>query len=161
MAGEVTEPLPCGRDLNFFHTPEKAEEATTITEIVQGVPSDTAPSGLEFIRTLDRSALSGVIMAPSLASLVFVIIWLSIYLRKTSENEGKVDTQVVVTTAFTIAIYLVTTGKRCKILVHPLLLILFTLRGVDHWTGCLYGYQLTRNRGFQQSLDQWTANIPG
>ena len=71
-------------------------------------------SGLEFVRTLDRGALSGVIMAPSLASLAFVIIWLSIYLRKTSENEGKVDTQVIVTTAFTIAIYLVTTGKCCK-----------------------------------------------
>ena len=53
-------------------------------------------------------------MALPMASLVFVIVWLSVYLRKTKENDGKVDTQVVVTTAFTIAFYLVTAGECCK-----------------------------------------------
>jgi hypothetical protein len=114
MAGEVTETLDCGRGLRLFHKPEAAGEIKTITEIVQRLPTATPAQGLEFVRVLDRSGVCGVIVAPSLASLAFIIIWLSVYLRKTSENEGKVDTQVIVTTAFTIAIYLVTTGKCCK-----------------------------------------------
>ena len=53
-------------------------------------------------------------MAPLIAFLAFVIVWLSVYLRKTKENDGKVDAQVVVATAFTIASYLVIVGKYCR-----------------------------------------------
>lgn len=53
-------------------------------------------------------------MGPPIASLVFVVIWLSVYLRKPKEGKDRVDTQVVVTTAFTIASYLVTAGKYCR-----------------------------------------------
>lgn len=75
------------------------------------VPPDPATGGLEFVRALDRSAIGGVIIAPSVASLVFIAVWLSIYLRKTEDNSGKVDQQAVVATAFTVASYLVTAGK--------------------------------------------------
>jgi len=114
MVGEVTEPLDCGRGLQFFHHPEAAPKAQAISKRVQKLPVATPHEGLEFIRTLDRNAIGGVIMAPPMASLVFVIVWLSVYLRETKENDGKVDTQVVVTTAFTVASYLVTAGKYCK-----------------------------------------------
>lgn len=50
-------------------------------------------------------------MAPPTASLLFVVVWLAVYLRKTDANDYKVDVQVVVSTAFTIASYLVTAGK--------------------------------------------------
>ena len=110
----MTGPLDCGRGLHLFHNPKTATNAQVISNKVQQLSNAASPEGLEFVRALDRNAISGVITAPPLASLVFVIVWLSIYLRKTEENQGNVDTQVVVTTAFTIAIYLVTAGKCCK-----------------------------------------------
>jgi hypothetical protein len=118
MAGEITGTLDCGRGLQFFHHPETAAKARAITGRVQKLPNATPHDGLEFIRSLDRRAIGGVIMAPPMASLVFVIVWLFVYLRKTEDNDGKVDTQVIVTTAFTIASYLVTAGKYCRYYGH-------------------------------------------
>ena len=114
MAGEITGTLGCGRGLQFFHHPETATKAQAITERVQKLPNATPREGLEFIRSLDQRAISGVIMAPPTASLVFIIAWLSVYLRKTKENDGKVDIQSIVATAFTVASYLVTAGKYCR-----------------------------------------------
>lgn len=114
MPGEATEALDCGRRLGLYHRPKIAGRSRAIAERVQETSGAISMEGLEFIGTLDRNAIGGVIMAPSLASLAFVIIWLSIYLRKTEANDGKIDTQVVVTTAFTIAIYLLTAGEFLK-----------------------------------------------
>jgi hypothetical protein len=115
MAGEVTGNFDCGCGLQFFHHPETAAKAHAVVKRVQELSNPTPHKGLEFIRTLDRNAIGGVIMAPPIASLMLVIVWMSVYLRKTEENDGKeVDTQVFVTTAFTIASYLVTAGKYCK-----------------------------------------------
>lgn len=114
MVGEITGTLDCGRGFRFFHHPETAAEAQAITRQVQKLSSAASHEGLEFIRILDRRAIGGVILAPPIASLVFIIVWLSVYLRETKENDGKVDTQAVVSTAFTIASYLVTAGKYCR-----------------------------------------------
>ena len=111
MAGEVTGTLDCSRGLQFFHHPETTTKAQAITEGVQMVPRATSNEGLEFIRTLDRNAIGGVIMAPPVASVVFVVVWLYVHLWKTEEKGGKVDTQGVVTTALTVASYLVTADK--------------------------------------------------
>ena len=113
MASKATGSLDCGRDLHFFHYPEITTKAQTISKSVQKLPGATPREGPEFIRTLDRNAIAGVIMAHPTAPLVFAIVWLSISLRETEENDGKVNFQVVLTTAFTIASYLVTAGKSC------------------------------------------------
>jgi hypothetical protein len=60
--------------------------------------------GLEFVRSLNRSAVTGIILTPAAASLLFAIVWISVWIPK-----GK-DAQTVVSTAFTIASYLVTAG---------------------------------------------------
>ena len=47
-----------------------------------------------------------VIMTPLLALIVFAIVWIRVHVHK----EG-VELQALVTTAFTVAIYIVTSGK--------------------------------------------------
>ena len=113
MAAKSTGTLDCGRGLLFFHN-SKAAKGRVIADKVQSLQSAPTHEGLEFVRRLDRTAISGVIMAPPLFSLMFIIVWLSVYLRKTTESDDKVDIQAIVTAAFTIATYLVTAGKSCK-----------------------------------------------
>ncbi len=65
------------------------------------------------MRALDRNAIGGVIMAPSIASLIFVVVWLSVFLKKQEGSDSSANKQVVVSTAFTVASYLVTAGEYC------------------------------------------------
>ena len=81
-----------------------------ISKLIQGLSTPTLHEGLEFIRILDRVAINGVILAPPVASLAFVLLWLSLFLKKSQGGDTMMDVQVVVTTAFTIAAYLVTAG---------------------------------------------------
>jgi hypothetical protein len=64
--------------------------------------------GIEFVRRYDRSAIACIVSIPMLASLIFATIWMSWFL--TREKDDKYDPQVIVTTALTGALYLVTAG---------------------------------------------------
>jgi hypothetical protein len=68
------------------------------------------PSGLEFIRTMNQKAVAIVIMTPTVASVVAWILWISIHIGLAKIRDKDFDVQVIVTTGFTIAIYLVTAG---------------------------------------------------
>ena len=110
--GEVTGTLDCGRRLQMFRYSETIPEVQrTLTSQVQLLSTADPAQGLEFVRNMDRRAVGTVIIAPPVASLIFVTVWLVIYLRKSEDSDEKVDVQVVVTTAFTVASYLVTTGE--------------------------------------------------
>jgi len=99
--------------------------------------------GLYFERSLDRTAITAVVLTPVVGSLVFAVIWLSIFIRK-----GK-DNQLVVSTAFTVASYLVTAGMfsfilrvRVRNLKH-LLQALWSL----HWWRTLMGKMANDGEG--------------
>jgi len=100
--------MELGRGLNLFRHAENASEQTSITvELTQVFETQ----GLEFVRSLNRDAMVGVILTPTVASLVFAVVWISVFLHNgTHSNSGGAEPQAVVTTAFTVAIYLVTTG---------------------------------------------------
>src|ERR1700753_4366425 len=68
------------------------------------------PSGLEFIRTINQKAVAIVIMTPTVASVVAWVLWISIHIGLAKRTDKDFDVQVIVTTGFTIAIYLVTAG---------------------------------------------------
>ena len=79
--------------------------------ILRELSSSKPRRAVELVRALDTNAIFGVIITPPITSLVFTAVWMSIYLRRTDDSVNHVDVQAVVTTAFTIASYLVTTGK--------------------------------------------------
>ena len=73
-------------------------------------------------------------MAPFTASIVFLIIWVSVYLKRSPEQDAETYKQAVIGTAFTGASFLVTAGT--LILYAPLLVLLIRrLRRVDHGFG--------------------------
>jgi hypothetical protein len=111
-AGEIFEVFECGRNLRHFHNPATVGDSTDVGKRVYNLTIASPPEGLQFVRILNHMAILSIISTPTVASFMFIIIWLSIYLRKTKENEDQVDVQVVTTTAFTVGIYLVTAGRR-------------------------------------------------
>lgn len=67
------------------------------------MPQTTA---LSFKQSYNITVMSAVIVTPLLASIVFAIVWIRVHAHKED-----VDLQALVTTAFTVAIYIVTSGK--------------------------------------------------
>jgi hypothetical protein len=71
-------------------------------------PSRTRASiGIEFVRRYNRAAIIRIISMPLLASIIFALIWMAWFLTR---HDDKKDPQVIVTTALTGALYLVTSG---------------------------------------------------
>jgi hypothetical protein len=86
-----------------------AEEESSIEQSFKQNPKNDGVSvGIEFVRRYNRNAITGVVSIPPLASLIFAAIWMSWFL--TREKDDKYDPQVIVTTALTGALYLVTAG---------------------------------------------------
>lgn len=82
------------------------------------VCQNPADEGLEFVRALDRSAISVISMMPFLLSLVFAAVWIGVFVGK-----YHLDTQVVVQTAFTVAAFIVTAGES-----HPCVIFSFCVK---------------------------------
>jgi hypothetical protein len=111
MTGEATGQVDCGSSLQYWIKPSVANrQVPGLAAQVQALSTQAPPQAIRFMRVLDRTAVSTVVLAPGLTSLVFVIIWLAVFLEKTGPGESTTNVQVVVSTAFTIASYLVTTG---------------------------------------------------
>jgi hypothetical protein len=66
-----------------------------------------ASIGIEFVRRYNRAAIIRIISMPLLASIIFGLIWMAWFLTR---HDDKKDPQVIVTTALTGALYLVTSG---------------------------------------------------
>ncbi|KAK1061565.1 hypothetical protein LTR74_010956 [Friedmanniomyces endolithicus] len=64
-----------------------------------------AVEGLEFVRAWDVGAVSMISLTPLLFSLVFVALWIGVCV-----GHFGVDVQVATTTAFTVAVFVVTAG---------------------------------------------------
>jgi hypothetical protein len=100
-----------------FHNPnlveegskKLAEEQNKLKQSLSQDPQNNGVSvGIEFVRRYNSSAITGIVSIPPLCSLIFAAIWMSWFL--TREKDDKYDPQVIVTTALTGALYLVTTG---------------------------------------------------
>ncbi|KFY23906.1 hypothetical protein V491_02360 [Pseudogymnoascus sp. VKM F-3775] len=98
-----------------FHDPNLANddrklktEEEKIKSSFETVQGNRVSIGIEFVRQYNRNALVGVVSIPSLASLIFAIIWMGWYLIR--EHEPILNPQVIVATAFTVSLYLVTAG---------------------------------------------------
>lgn len=70
---------------------------------------------------------------------VFIVLWLFVYLDTSRNDNGRIDVQVVVTTAFTIASYLLTAGKYYRYVGHSWRRWLVLIRCLDHRIGGLLG----------------------
>lgn len=68
--------------------------------------SDVQTEGLEFVRAWDKNNASIIALIPFVLSLVFAFIWIGV-----SIGHYRVDAQVAVQTAFTVAAFIVTAGK--------------------------------------------------
>lgn len=105
ILGRRIETLQLGRYkdrlTSMFRSPETGRNSTTITNKIHGLSAETA---LEFKQTYNLGVISLVMAAPPLGSVIFTAVWISVF-RKTG-----VDLQVLVTTTFTVASYIVTTG---------------------------------------------------
>ena len=62
--------------------------------------------GLDFVRVWDRPKLCMIALVPFVFSVVFAVVWIGVSIGK-----FKVDAQVAVQTAFTVAGFIVTAGK--------------------------------------------------
>jgi hypothetical protein len=90
------------------------------------------------VRRLNRSAITAVVLAPPLASLVFAVVWISVFVVKQKHSasdaaQSASAIQVIIATAFTVASYLVTAGMSFS---QPKLLLRVTKRTHD-LTGAL------------------------
>jgi hypothetical protein len=101
--GSKIETLDLGRRLYDYHKP--SANLHNVSSQLTRVKGQHTNYGIEFLRKFDRSKFADIIVAPPAASLIFALIWMAIFLN----HDG--DPQAVMTTAFTVATYLVTTGK--------------------------------------------------
>lgn len=92
-----------GRLTSLFERPELGRDTHVIADQVHRMSQTTA---LSFKQSYDITVTSVVIVAPLLASLVFAIVWVQVHVHKKD-----IDLQALVTTAFTVASYIVTSGK--------------------------------------------------
>jgi hypothetical protein len=107
-----------------------AEEESSLEQSLKQDPKNDGVSvGVEFVRRYDSSAITGIVSAPPLFSVIFATTWMLWFLVR--KKDDKYDPQVIVSTAFTGASYLVTTG----------MLPLFVRRGES-----LICIQITDNR---------------
>ncbi len=73
-----------------------------------------AVEGLEFVRAWDVGAVSMISLTPLLFSLVFVALWIGVCV-----GHFGVDVQVATTTAFTVAVFVVTAGmSECLVVIE-------------------------------------------
>ncbi|KPI35264.1 uncharacterized protein AB675_3801 [Cyphellophora attinorum] len=118
LTGDAVDYLNCGDDLKYWHEqPQRYSyrddpsfDEWEFEGQLRQLAGSSPPRAIRFARTLDRTAVGAVVLAPGLISLVFIIIWLAVFLRKIPPGESTGNVQVVVSTAFTIASYLVTAG---------------------------------------------------
>ena len=110
VLGEKLETMDLGRRAGRFSKPTLIEdnskklteqETKLKTQLREGVTL-----GIEFVHRYDRNAIASVVLIPPLGSLVFMVIWMAVFLS----SNGEKDVQVIVTTAFSGASYLVTAG---------------------------------------------------
>lgn len=88
-----------------FHGLDLVEDGSKeLADELKDFTKDGTRIGVEFIRKYNRAAIAGVVSTPPLGSLIFAIIWMSIYLRDPEDAQAKI------TTAFTVSTYLMTTG---------------------------------------------------
>jgi hypothetical protein len=88
-----------------FHSLDLIDgKSTKLADELRNPAEDRMKIGVEFVRKYNRAAIAWVVLTPPLGSLIFAIIWMSIYLR----DPG--DTQATITAAFTVSTYLVTAG---------------------------------------------------
>ena len=92
-----------GRLIESFKNPGHVEEKHAIADKIHHLSNDTA---LEFKQTYNLTILATVLAIPPLASIIFVIVWIRVFFH---EFQGA-DKQVLVSTAFTVASYIVTAG---------------------------------------------------
>ncbi len=92
-----------GRLVNIFENPELGAHTVAVAETIRTALKKLA---LEFQRTYDVGAISAIVAVPPVASLIFGIAWVRVYAHK-----GDADLQVIVTAAFTVSSYIVTTGR--------------------------------------------------
>ena len=92
-----------GRLTSLFERPELGRDTHVIADQVHGMSPKTA---LSFKQSYNITVISVVIMTPLLASCVFASVWIRVNVHKKD-----VELQALVTTAFTVAIYIVTSGK--------------------------------------------------
>ena len=93
-----------GRLTSLFENPELGKHTRAVADRIHNTPRNTA---LDFQRSYDLDRISMVIATPPLASLIFAIVWIQTFVH---EN----DLQVVVTTAFTGATYIITSGESTR-----------------------------------------------
>jgi hypothetical protein len=100
--GMKIETIDLGRLVSLLETPEKLKGQYDLTERLKAT---TKNEGVEFVRFWDSGSISIVAVSPLFASLVFVVVWVVVFVRRGS------DLQVTMQTAFTVASFMVTTGK--------------------------------------------------
>lgn len=97
-----------GRLTKLFDNPELGRNTHNIcNQVNQLTHSDS--EALEFVLVYDLSSISIIIAIPPLASIIFAIIWMVIFVHR----EG-VDLQVLVGTTFTGSSYIMNTGRSWK-----------------------------------------------
>lgn len=104
VLGATVGTLELGRSgrrlVHFFRNSEHLSGQDEITQIIH-----LGDEGLEFRREWDKAAVSMVVMTPITMSLIFVAVWSAYFIHQGDER------QAVVTSAFTVATYVVTVGK--------------------------------------------------
>jgi hypothetical protein len=108
VLGERIKTYDLGRDTSSkvvnFLKPDSLDQKQhhQTTDMLSNVDSE----GLEFIRAWDRNKVSVIAVVPFAVSLLFAMIWIVVSMAR-----YKVDAQVAVQTAFTVAAFIVTAGK--------------------------------------------------
>ena len=92
-----------GRLVNIFENAQLGAHTVAVAETIRTISRNSA---LEFQRTYDVGAISVIVAVPPVASLVFGIAWVRVYV-----GHRGTDIQVAVQTAFTVASYIVTAGR--------------------------------------------------
>jgi len=65
-----------------FHNLDLAEDGSKeLADELKGFTKDGIKIGVKFIRKYNRAIIAGVVSTPPLGSLIFAIVWMSIYLR--------------------------------------------------------------------------------
>lgn len=91
-----------GRLVSFLEAPEKLKGQYDLT---QKLKARAEIEGVEFVRCWDNGSISIVAVSPLFASLVFVVVWVVVFVRRGG------DLQVTMQTAFTVASFMVTASK--------------------------------------------------
>ena len=121
--------------------------------ITSQMMADRDTHGLEFVRAWDRHKLSIIALLPFVVSVVFAVVWIGV-----SIGTFRVDAQVAMQTAFTVAGFIVTAGKASSR--QPLLMLecaftdqTLSCRCTTHSPICLLGHSVGLGRSPPHPLD--------